>query len=59
MIVQWGWWDPITFYAYVLLEASMNMGGWFGGVFIIIWGVCVCEWVIDEGSCGLRMPQAA
>ena len=23
---QWGSWDPVLFYLYVMLEASMNMG---------------------------------
>ena len=24
--LQWGSWDPVLFYLYVLLEANMNMG---------------------------------
>jgi len=27
MHAQWGSWDPVLFYAYVILEANMNMGG--------------------------------
>ncbi|KAI8476128.1 MAG: hypothetical protein J3K34DRAFT_516802 [Monoraphidium minutum] len=49
-LTLWGSWDPVLFYAYVILEANMNMGGHCGYhmppwlQFLVTWGIGNTPW---------------